>query len=422
MPPSGVQKAITFSRRAPGQLTVLLVVLVLVCLATGLAAALDVQRNRAVLTEVIEGGGRVTNAAVEIYQSLSEANATVASAFLVSGVEPAPLRERYQTNITEAAAALTTAAAGSLTGESAAIVTELAAYLPMYTGLVERARAYNRQGQPLGVSYIQEASHLVQATMLRLAQRLYMAETTRLEEAQNQAGVVGWTLLVVGVLVLGGLVAVQIYLTRTTRRVLNAGLLVATLAALAAVSWYAIATAKAADHSVTSRQQGSAAVKAFAEARIKVLEARSDEALTLVARGNGRSYEEHFVLVRNELNGGLLANAKAAASADTVVLVDNAINAWHGWVDSHRELRSQDDSGDYDKAIEMATNGAPGELYGTVDRELGTAIARAADKFHDEAVSARGALSTADIGIAVLFVLAALAVWFGLAPRIREYR
>nr|CTQ88324.1 secreted protein [Kibdelosporangium sp. MJ126-NF4] len=417
-----MHKAIRFSRRVPGQLTVMLMVLVLVCLATGLGAALDVQRRQDVLDGVIDRGGPLTGAAVEIYQSLSDANATAASAFLFSGVDPDNLRKRYDSNITEASAALSTAAAGSPTGESAATVTQLAAYLPVYTGLVERARAYNRQGQPQGAAYLREASHLVQSMMLPSAQQLYRAEATRLAQAQVDAGVLGWVFLSLGVLTLGGLVAVQVHLARSTRRVLNAGLLAATLAAVAAMSWYGIAAASAADHSVASHQAGSAAVEAFAEARIKALEARSDEALTLVARGNGRTYEEHFAGVRDELNNGILARAKAAASTETAAHVENAIGAWYGWLESHTKLREQDDIGSYDKAVELATNGAPGELSTKVDEELGVAIARATETFRREAANARDAVSGADIGVGVLMVLASLGVWGGLTPRIREYR
>jgi hypothetical protein len=418
-----------YSRRAPGQLTILLTVLVLLCLTTGIASALDVQRRKDVLAGIVDRGGPLTGAAVEIYQSLSDADATAASAFLLAGgVERAELRERYQRNIAEAATALTTAAAGSPTGESAVTVAELAAYLPVYTGLVEAARMYNRQGLPQGGAYMREASHLVQSRMLPSAQRLYQAETTRLAEAQANASVVGWILLTLGVLVVGGLVVAQVYLARTTRRTLNAGLLVATLAAASAVAWFAIATASAAEHSEASRQEGSAAVVAFAEARIKVLEARSDEALTLVARGSGKVYEDHFNGVRSQLEGGdgLLTRAKAAAtSPQTGTAVDNAITAWQAWLDSHRKLRAEDDAGNYNEAVRLVADQGPsgaGHLSSMVDGQFGLAMRHATARFEDESAKAGGALSTADVGGAVLMVLAALGVVAGFTPRLREFR
>ncbi|MET0234813.1 MAG: hypothetical protein ABW224_09270 [Kibdelosporangium sp.] len=423
------QRAIRYSSRAPGRLAVVLTALVLLCLITGIAGALDVQRRKAGLTGIIDRGGPLTSAAVEIYQSLSDADATAASAFLlVGGVERAELRERYQLGIAEAATALTTAAAGSPTGESAKLVTELAASLPSYTGLVEAARMYNRLGLPQGGAYLREASHLVQSQMLPSAQRLYQAETTRLAQAQAKTGVVGWFPLGLGILAVGGLVVAQVYLARATNRVLNAGLLVATVATVTAVSWFAIATTSAAEHSETSRVEGSAAVGALAEARIKVLEARSDEALTLVARGGGRQYEEHFNQVRAQLDGddGLLARAKAASAGRPAgQAVDNAIIAWAAWLDSHQKVRAEDDKGNYNEAVVMVASQGPtgtGHLSSTVDGQLGLAIDHATGRFEQESAKAAGALATADIGIGVLMVLAAFGVGFGFAPRIREFR
>lgn len=60
----------------------------------------------------------------------------------------------------------------------------------------------------------------------------FRTETTRLAQAQPDSGVFGWKLPVVGVPVSGGLVVVQLFPARATRRTLNAGLLVATAACL----------------------------------------------------------------------------------------------------------------------------------------------------------------------------------------------
>ena len=109
-----------YRERPPDQLTLLLIVLVLSCLVTGVAGALDLQRRKDEVAGIVDRSAPLTSAAVDIYQSLSDADATAASAFLlVGGVEPAELRERYQLNIAEASTALSTASAGSPTGEAA---------------------------------------------------------------------------------------------------------------------------------------------------------------------------------------------------------------------------------------------------------------------------------------------------------------
>lgn len=427
---SGVRaRAIWYGRQPPGQFTLLITILIALCLAAALAGVWDIQHRRAVLERVIDHGGPTTEAAMEVYQSLSDADATAAGAFLVSGVEQPEMRNRYWNNITDAAAALSMAAAGSPTGESATTIAELSEYLPIYTGLIETARTYNRQGLPQGASYLREASWLAQGTLLPKAQKLYQDETARLAEDQVEAGRLGWLPIALGVLALAGLLAAQIYVTRTTRRIFNAGLLGATLVALAAASWYGVASMAAAEHSTAGRRDGTAQVEAFAAARIAALQARSDESLTLVARGNGKAYEDHFTVVRNKLDGdgGLLAQARAAVtSQETSTAVQQATDAWQQWRNNHEELRKVDDGGNYNEAVKLATAtdivGGTAMLSNTVDNQLGRAIHQATRRFDHEATRARSALSGAEEGVLVLMVLAGLGVAAGFAPRLREFR
>lgn len=421
------QRAIRYGRRAPGQLTMLLTVLVLLCLGTGLACVLDIQHRRAALAGIAERGGPLTGAAEELYQSLSDADATAANAFLSVGNEPPALRERYQANVTEAAAALTTAAAGSPTGQSAGTIAELTAYLPVYTGLIETARTMNRQGLPQGVSYLREASGLVQLTMLPKAQALYRAESGRLAAAQAGAGSFAWFPLVLGILTVGALVAAQIFLSRTTNRVFNAGLLATTAAVLVALLWFAIGSGDAASRASAGRTDGTAQIEALAQARIAASQARSDESLTLVARGNGAEYEKHFGQTSQTLDGagGLLAQARnAVAQNETRDAVDAAVRSRAEWLTRHRQLRTLDDGGGYNEAIRYATVDPAGTqpVSTDVDTRLGEAIRQATDRFADRTAAARGALTAVDGGMIILSVLAVLGLALGFAPRLREFR
>lgn len=307
-------RAARYGRQPPGQLTVSLTVLVVLCLVAGLAGAWDSRHRRAVLDRVIANGGPTTGAALEVYRSLSDADATAAGAFLVSGVEPPESRDRYRDRITKAGVALSMAASGARTDESATMIAELSAYLPVYTGIIETARTYNRQGRPQGATYLREASWLMQDTMLPKAQKLYEDETARLAADQAEAAKPGWLPIALGILVLAGLIAAQVHLARSTRRVLNAGLLATTLLVVVAASWYWMAATAAAERSTAGRREGTAQVEAFAAARIAALQARSDESLTLVARGNGKPYEDHFKETADKLEqggNGLLAQAGA---------------------------------------------------------------------------------------------------------------
>ncbi|HVK25849.1 MAG TPA: hypothetical protein VM677_31210 [Actinokineospora sp.] len=420
------ERVVRAARRPPGTLTGVIVALVVLVLGTGTAAALDIKQRRDLLVEVSQRGGPVTSAAVRTYQSLSDADATAAGAFLAGGgVEPAAQRERYLADIAEAASALSTAAAGAAGSDSLGAVAELTGYLPIYTGLVETARTYNRQGLPMGAAYLREASGLVRDHMLPAAKRLYETESARLAERQREAASPGLLPLILGLLTLGALVVAQYRLFRATNRRLNAGLLASTALALAGLGWFAVASLSANGHVDASRVDGAAQVRALADARIEVLGARSDEALTLVARGNGKPYEEHFQQTAGELDG-LLAKAREAVSQpDTTGPVDTASKTWKYWLDRHKELRKQDDDGAYDQAVRIATGtdgDSTGVLAAAIDRELGVAIAAADRRFTDEVAAAGSDLSAADLAVLVLLLLAAGAVVVGITPRLREYR
>jgi hypothetical protein len=175
--------------------------------------------------------------AQQIYRALSDADATEAAAFLSGGLEPLALRRRYEADIVQAARhleAATTSAGQSSTGSRLAT---LSAGLPVYSGLVETARADNRLGQPLGAAYLREASGLMRATLLPAARDLYTQENSQLASADRRATALPYTALAVAVIAILMLSAVQWWLARRTNRMVNPGLLVATVATLVALIW-----------------------------------------------------------------------------------------------------------------------------------------------------------------------------------------
>src|SRR5262249_57654530 len=99
------------------------------------------------------------------------------------GIERAALRARAQSDTTAAGAGLAAAATGTDSGQPA--VRQLSAQLPVYTGLVENARTFNRLGLPVGAAYLREASALMRGQLLPAAQRLYQLATDRLGDERR---------------------------------------------------------------------------------------------------------------------------------------------------------------------------------------------------------------------------------------------
>src|SRR5690606_7202900 len=125
-----------------------------------------------------------------------------------------------------AGAALATVAGAGLTGGAVAtVVTELSTGIPVYAGLVETARAYHRQGLPLGAAYLRQGSGMMREHLLPAAQRLFHAVADELALARQQAARFPGYAVPLGLLTVVALAASQIYLARRTRRLLNPGLL-----------------------------------------------------------------------------------------------------------------------------------------------------------------------------------------------------
>lgn len=423
-----VREAGALARTTPGVLTALALVLVVAALLAGLFTALSVQRRGQAIDDLAIRSGPLTAAAQEIYRSLSDADATATGAFLAGGLEPTETRQRYEADIAQASNALAIAVAAREPADVTATdspLARLAGQLPVYTGLVETARADNRQGLPLGAAYQREASNLMRTQLLPAAQELYQSEADELAADQDRASSVPWAEILLALLVIGLLIVAQGFLRRRTNRVFNAGLLVATAAAVVSLVWVLIATVSAMNDVDDSRTEGSAQVDVLAQARIATLNARTDETLTLVARGAGSAYQDDYVKVTQQLTGLLERAGSVATDPEVDRRIDAASTDAEAWTVAHTGIRAADDSGDYVTAVQRATDaGATGAagIFDRLDSDLRGAIDRTRDAFGAEVNDASRSLAGAMAAVTVLAVLAAAGAAAGIWRRLKDYR
>ncbi|MGW5716333.1 hypothetical protein ACWEVP_09225 [Amycolatopsis sp. NPDC003865] len=433
LPGQAVRAIVRSAATTPGRLTVIAVALVLLALVAGTVATLSVQDRDDTISGVIDHREPLAAAAQQVYKSLSDADATAASAFLSIGTEPPELRSRYERDIAEAGAALAKAASDSSDVAAAASpVDVLNQSLPVYTGLVETARANNRLGYPVGASYLREASELMRAKILPGAQDLYRVDTERLIEEQDTSTGFPWLAAILMVALLAALVVAQVYLTRRTNRVLNIGLVVATAAVVVSLLWGSVALIVQGSLVGSGQDDGSHRVDVLVRARIAALQARADETLTLVARGDGAAYEKDFganaaQLVGPDGQGGLLGEARGLITdGEGAKKVADASKAAQDWLAAHKQVRSQDDSGQYQEAVDTAvledrkTGSAP--AFRRLDDSLQSAIDVGRQQFLDDTHDGDAALTLLAPGLAVLAVVAAAGVTMGIRERLREYR
>jgi hypothetical protein len=432
LPGQAVRAIIRSAATTPGRLTVIAVALVLLALVAGTVATLSVQDRDDTISGVIDHREPLAAAAQQVYRSLSDADATAASAFLSIGTEPPELRQRYERDIAEAGAALAKAASDASDVADAAPVDVLNQSLPVYTGLVETARANNRLGYPVGASYLREASELMRAKILPAAQDLYRVDTERLVDEQDSATGFPWLATILLAALLAALVVAQIYLTRRTNRLLNVGLLVATAAVVVSLLWGAVALVVQGSLVGSGQDDGSHRVDVLVRARIAALQARADETLTLVARGDGAAYEKDFgtnaaQLVGPDGQGGLLGEARGLIKdGDGVTRVADATKAANDWLKAHKVVRAQDDAGQYQEAVDFAvledkTDGSA-PAFRHLDDSLQSAIDVGRQEFLDDTHRGGNALTFLAPGLAVLAIVAAAGVTMGIRERLREYR
>jgi hypothetical protein len=431
----------------PRRLRLLLVGLACLSLAWGALAALTAEQHASAAADVVAVSEPLSLDAEQIYQGLSDADATAAYAFLSGGLEPAAAQQRYNADITQAAihieaasalmgssaartqlpAPLATQAstAGAATGDDLAT---LSAGLPVYADEVGTAQADNRLGLPLGAAYLREASGSLRGTLLPAASDIYARESGLLTSASAQA--TGLPLIVVAVVIgLGfGYVLYRSWrwLTRHTHRRVNYGLLVAAVAFAVSLVWLAGAFAVGRTELLHAQQQGSAPAEAFARADVAALRAHADESLTLIDDSGDDSYQNDFVAQQKLLGPGpgtLLGVVEASTghrSAGSAAAADA-----QAWYRAHAALRTLDDSGEQNghaAAVQSALTGDAAVKFAALSAALSDGISTHQAAFASSARSGRDAFTGLAAGMIVASLVMVAGCAWGLNRRLAEYR
>jgi hypothetical protein len=226
-----------------------------------------------------------------------------------------------------------------------------------------------------------------------------------------------------GWLLFAALVLVSIWLSRTFRRIIN--LPVAAAAALLFLLLVIGGTAQAGtmrDADGAVRTQLSGADNA-AQARAAAFEARSQEALTLINRGNGAVNEANWQRGDDVVTQALETRGLGTANE----LIDAATNAYGSYRAAHAQIRKLDDDGNWDGAVAASLDQTEGsnsavEFFNAFDQNIGQIV-------DDEGSSASQRLGTAveplsslrNIVFVVGLVVAVLAA-LGCGQRLKEYR
>jgi hypothetical protein len=428
-------------------LTLVTAALVGLCLLSGLVGTIGIARRADLLNAVALRNAPLIEQTFTVYRSLADADATSADGFLAGAAESPSVRSTFETDIATAASALTSASALSATlpqpdvrvtstgctsgsTPTTAPVAQrldlLSRNLAVYTGLIETARTYNRLALPLGAAYLSQASTVLRRDMLPQARTLYDDESAQVAASEGQAAEFPWLALVLVALLTVALIVVQVRLRRNTRRSFNIGLLVATLAVAGGGIWLLVTASIEGSAVDTSRAEDTTQVQVLTGALTDAQQARTDEALTLIARGAGAQFENDFTGQTHCLNTAL--NDVAVTQPGIAAKISDARTTLASWRNTHGAVHDADGAGDTNGAVSYVITAGPGgkpstnSLAGKIGTDLSQTLDLVRSHSDDQIHGAREALADAEVGFAVLIGLALVAAAVGMWPRIAEYR
>ncbi|GAB7180585.1 hypothetical protein ATKI12_0416 [Kitasatospora sp. Ki12] len=445
-PPTGVvtgarARLAQATRTAPGRLRLAGVVLAALTVAFGGLTAWQLETRAEAADRVVSYSQPLSRDAAEIHRNLADAATTAASGFLLAGAEPKAVRDRYEQDLATAARLVAEAAARTTsTSPAQDSLARLNQQLPSYAGLVETARADNRQGIPLGGAYLRYASEQMQTVLLPAAAELATAENNELAADYAAAKSVPWGAYGLAVVVLAALAWVQLTLFRRTNRVFNIGLLGATAAVLAGALWLTVTGLTTNAALKSSDREGATPLRALNAARVDVLTARLAENLHLVARGSTTKYADQWTKATEHLEAagardaplerraGSLPEAVRLAPPAAEASVRGAAEQFDLWRDRHDAARKLEvDNADYQGALDATVTADAGTptadaFFNSTDRALAQAADIEQDRFKRSAEGTGGDLRTTAVAAALLGLVAAAAALRGLGRRLAEYR
>lgn len=399
-----------YLRSTPGRLLAITLTLCLVIAAMGYAMATAAHNREEQLSALLRSTEPTANAALNLSTSLSVLD-NVATAQLVGSNTLKP--QAFHQALDDSAVAAADAAA-SLTDEySLQLINSIQRQLPVYAGIVETARANNRQGFPVAVAYFSEASALMRERILPAARELFVHNAGTVEARQHKLLRPHWVGLVLGGAALAGLVAAQWWLWVRTRRRINRGFLLATLLVAVAVGWAGgvdVLASRIADHSVA---QVGTPWTSLTAARLQAQESHTKETLATVRRSSLSDANAHFQATLEDVQEAVETYQRNHPEHS----VARAEEALRRWDENHTVLVARLAEGDFDAATKQIDTNA----FADLDAALGELIASSRAGIRDYIAQALALSRWLDRGVVALAIAAVIALVLGMRPRFREY-
>ena len=423
-----------FASTTPGKLFTVTLILTVALGAAGLSMSQSSAARHSDLDELLSTTEPMSNAAHHLYSSLSVADTVATTGFVQAGVESEENRDSYNEAIDAASVAATESVLGTTKedGRVRELVTFIQRELPVYTAMVEKARANHRAGNAVANSYMSNASALMREHILPAASELFQLTTAKVNQQQQKLTSPQWVPLSGLFAALFFLVVAQWWLWRQTRRRFNRGFLTASVLLFLAISWVALSNLATWSTGHQGFETASRPWDSLTASRIEAQQARTSETLALVLRSSEEDTMVRFSSSINSIEMALQDYEDALNDEDVEVtdpeLIHSARAAAEQWRGTHDKLMGALKDGDYDEAIYQATATEPkdGEMttarsYDELDAELSDLISQARVAMRSYLERGLTAMTAVSSAVFLLTLCAIIAVWLGIRPRLQEY-
>jgi hypothetical protein len=399
----------------PGRMRAFLIIAAAMSVVFGLAAAQGFSQSDGALDRAQANAAQLVRIQA-IHTNLVSANADATNAFLVGGLEPPDQRKHYVDSMAAAAGLIAEASAAQPADRN--VLGALNQTLITYEGLIEQARANNRQGLPIGSQYLKDANSVLQESSLPLVKALVDANEKRVDTEFDAIGY-GTIWIVVGGLLSLLVFAVTLrWLARRTHRYINVPIAAGAILVLLTTVIGGVSLASASSSANDTRNAEYEQTLALSRARIAAYDARSNESLTLIARGSGDTFDKAYNAAAKVVDEQL--DTSSASISDLQ-------NQWIAYTAVHTKIRQDDINGKWDDAVAKAvgtTDTADNSVktFKAFDESSATQLKSTSDAVSSQLQDARDGLPPIGwLGVPIGIAAALLVAW-GMSQRLEEYR
>jgi CHASE3 domain sensor protein len=405
--------------------------------ASALIGALSDRTDR-----VRDRTGPVLVATQQLYSSLAEADAA-ATAVQLSGADENREQRRFYEQALERSTQQIERVATLIGDDPAAHETlqSIAADLTRYAGVVETARAQNKAGIAGANATLTSALDLMRSGIGTDVGQLTTISERHLADDYTRpvARIVVAVLFLVAALV--ALVALQRFMTKRARRLVNAPIAIATLAVVVLAVWMIFAEMGQRSDLRSASRDGYASISSTARIQGVAYRAKADESLALLGTGAVGSFESFEqsgrTLASRDItaadaqqirdgktiagDGLLFDAARLADSSRERYAAAEMLVRWQRYRDTNRTIQAAATRGDRQAARLIATT-TGNQAFNGFNLSVESVVQDNTTQFEDSLSSADHRLRYLGVSALLVPVAALLLMLWGTQMRINEYR